>query len=181
MDQLIKDLLRLSHLGRQKLIVMPVDVSKLVKSVVDELMQEAQGRSVEIKLEDVPDCLGDASLLKQVFINLFSNALKFTSHKDVAVIELGCQRQKDQLAYFLRDNGAGFDMDYSDKLFGVFQRLHSTAEFEGSGIGLSIVKRIIERHGGRVWADGAVGQGATFYFTLVKSGVDEDGGQAEDR
>ena len=128
---------------------------------------------------DLPDGVGDLSLLRQVLVNLLSNAFKFTRQKEQAVVEVGCQRREEETVYFVRDNGAGFDMRYVAKLFGVFQRLHNVAQFEGTGVGLSIVQRIIQRHGGRIWAEAAVNQGATFFFTLG-GGISNAGGVERD-
>src|SRR5207302_8635459 len=125
-----------------------------------------QDRQVELQLDALPDCVGDLTLLKQAIANLLSNAFKFTRGKEPARIQAGCRLQKGERVYFIRDNGAGFDMEHARSLFGVFQRLHSETEFEGTGVGLSIVQRIIHRHGGRIWAEAEVNQGATFYFTL---------------
>jgi light-regulated signal transduction histidine kinase (bacteriophytochrome) len=125
-----------------------------------------EGRSVQMVVGELPDCLADGALLEQVFTNLISNALKFTAGRPETRIEIGSLRIDAEVAYFVKDNGVGFDMRYADRLFGVFQRLHSQTEFEGTGIGLSIVHRIIRRHGGRTWAESALQKGATFYFTL---------------
>jgi light-regulated signal transduction histidine kinase (bacteriophytochrome) len=121
-------------------------------------------------VSDLPEALGDPTLMRQVWTNLIGNAVKFTSKNDRAVIEVGYEKADGETAYFVRDNGAGFDMRYADKLFGVFQRLHTTREFEGTGIGLAIVRRIVNRHGGSVRAEGEVDKGATFYFTLPNRG-----------
>jgi light-regulated signal transduction histidine kinase (bacteriophytochrome) len=138
----------------------------MVHDVIDDLRKEQGDRRIEIRVGDLPDGVGDPSLLKQVFVNLLSNAFKFTRHRESAVIEVGCRQHEGETLLFVRDNGAGFDMQYAEKLFGVFQRLHGSEEFEGTGVGLSIVQRIILRHGGRIWADAGVDKGATFYFTL---------------
>jgi light-regulated signal transduction histidine kinase (bacteriophytochrome) len=121
---------------------------------------------VEFRLDPLPPCFADRKLLKQVLANLLSNALKFTGKKEAAIIEVGSLPQDGQHVIFVRDNGAGFDMNYSSRLFGAFQRLHGASDFEGSGLGLSIVQRIVQRHGGRVWAESKPGNGATFYFVL---------------
>ena len=166
MGQLIDGLLVLSRVSHQALEKTAVDTAKLVREALEELRSDQQGRRIEITLGALPPCEADAVLLRQVFVNLLSNALKYTRTKPGAAIEVGARREGGATTYFVRDNGAGFDPRYQDKLFGVFQRLHLEQEFEGIGIGLSIVQRIIHRHGGRVWAEGAVGAGATFSFTL---------------
>lgn len=166
MGQLIDDLLNFSRLGRQPLSKRPVSVSSLVQEVLGDLRKELDGRPVEVRLGELPDCVGDPSLLKQVFTNLLSNAFKFTRAVENPVVEVTCQLNDLGRIYVVKDNGAGFDMRYAEKLFGVFQRLHGEAEFKGTGVGLSIVQRIIHRHGGRIWAEAAVGKGATFSFTL---------------
>jgi len=166
MGQLIDDLLHFSRLGRQQLSKQPINISGLVHDVLEELRKELGGRSVELLVGELPDTVGDSSLLKQVFINLLSNACKFTRAKEKAIIEVGWRQQGDEEVYFVKDNGAGFDMKNADKLFGVFQRLHRQEEFEGTGVGLSIVQRIVHRHGGRIWAEAGLDKGAAFYFTL---------------
>ena len=143
-----------------------VNTGKLVGHVIEELNSQREGRKVEIRAGNLPACQGDPALLNQVWVNLISNALKYTRKCETAVIEIGCKLEQDENVYFVRDNGAGFDLRYVHKLFGVFQRLHRADEFEGTGVGLAIVQRVIHRHGGRIWADAAVGKGATFYFTL---------------
>jgi signal transduction histidine kinase/CHASE3 domain sensor protein len=167
MGALIDDLLAFARLGRQS----PsepgvVDMDRLVREVLEELLPERQGRRVEIRAARLPPCNGDDALLKQVWANLLSNALKYTRKRDPAVVEIGSVVEDGATVYFVRDNGTGFDMRYAHKLFGVFQRLHRAEDFEGSGVGLAIVHRIIRRHGGRVWAEAAVDRGATFRFTL---------------
>lgn len=166
MDKLINDLLAFSRLNRQALSRRPVDPADLVRQALEELRSEQEGRRLDIRIGELPECQADPSLLKQVFINLLSNALKFTRHRELAVIEIGCQAHQDTPVYFVRDNGVGFDMRYAHKLFAVFQRLHRAEDYEGTGVGLALVRRIINRHGGRVWAEAQVDQGATFYFTL---------------
>ena len=166
MNHLIDDLLRLSRLGRHTLVKERTDTFALVNRVIEDLRGETADREVELNLCKLPECFGDAALLKQVFVNLISNALKFTRKRERAVIEIGCDQSGMENVYFVRDNGAGFDMEEAENLFGDFQRFHSQHEFEGTGIGLSIVRRIAERHGGRVWAEAEVDRGATFYFAL---------------
>ncbi len=168
MQNLVEDLLRLSRLGRQQLALRSVNMAGLVKEVLEQLQPERAGQAVEIQVGKLPGAEGDAGLLGQVWLNLLGNALKFTRKREGARVEIGCEEGRDEFIYSVRDNGAGFDMKYADKLFGVFQRLHPSDEFEGTGIGLSIVQRIIHRHGGRIWAEGKVGEGATFYFSLPK-------------
>ncbi len=166
MDQLIDDLLVFSRLSRQPLKKQPVAPADLARQAFQDLGYEQEGRHVEFSVGDLPACQGDPALLKQVFVNLLANALKFTRGRDVARIEVGCQQMGDEIVYFVRDNGVGFDMQYEDKLFGVFQRLHRAEEYEGTGIGLATIQRIVHRHEGRIWAEAQVDQGATFYFTL---------------
>lgn len=173
MGQLIDDLLAFSRLGRQPLQKKCVAPTDLVRAVLADLRDEAAGRQVEIVLGELCTCQADPALLKQVFVNLLTNAFKFTRNQPAARIEIGCRHgdPSGQNTYFVKDNGAGFDMQFVHKLFGVFQRLHRTEDYPGTGVGLAIVQRIIHRHGGRVWAEGAVNQGATFSFTLSQ-GVD---------
>jgi light-regulated signal transduction histidine kinase (bacteriophytochrome) len=129
---------------------------------------------VEIAVGELPDCRGDPSLLVQVWVNLLENALKFTRGREVARIEVGCQHLGDEPVYFVRDNGVGFDMQYAHKLFGVFERLHHAEDYDGTGVGLALVQRIIQRHGGRIWAEAAVNQGATFFFALPAREIPHD-------
>jgi two-component system, sensor histidine kinase and response regulator len=166
MGELIDGLLHFSQLGRAPLSKKAVGVSALVRDVLAELQAEQENRQVELQVTELPDCVGDPLLLKQVFLNLLSNAFKFTRQKKKAVIKVGCRQTEKENIYFVQDNGAGFDMRYAEKLFGVFQRLHTVEEFEGTGVGLSIVQRIIQRHGGRIWVEAQADRGATFYFTL---------------
>lgn len=166
MAGLIDDLLALSRLTRAEMKRVPVDVSALARSVAEELRQRDPERQITITVADNLNAEGDERLLHVALENLLGNAWKFTSKTPDAVIEVGQESQDGQTAFFIRDNGAGFDMAYADKLFGAFQRLHGVSEFEGTGIGLATVQRVIRRHGGRIWAKGEVGKGATFYFTL---------------
>jgi PAS domain S-box-containing protein len=167
MGRLIDDLLAFSRLSRQSLRKQTVNTADLVQTALAESVEQKSGRQIEVRVGDLPACQADPALLKQVWINLLSNAFKYTRHCEAAVIEVGVLAgQGDSITFFVRDNGAGFDMQYAGKLFGVFQRLHREDEFEGTGVGLAIVQRIVQRHGGRVWAEGRLKQGASFYFTL---------------
>jgi signal transduction histidine kinase len=167
MGDLIDDLLEFARLSRQPLHKQTVAVDQLVHTALGELNAQRRDREVEIRFGELPPCEGDAALLKQVWINLLSNALKYTRQREHAVVEVGSTRKgADPVVYFVRDNGTGFDMRYAHKLFGVFQRLHRAEDYEGTGVGLAIVQRVIHRHGGRVWAEAAPDRGATFYFSL---------------
>jgi PAS domain S-box-containing protein len=166
MGQLIDDLLSFSRLSRQPLSARPVDLSRLAREVMEELLGDEPDRSVDFQAADMPACTGDPALLKQVMVNLLSNALKFTRGRTPAVIRFDGVANEGTTVYHVRDNGVGFDSTYTSKLFGVFQRLHRAEEFEGTGVGLAIVKRIVERHGGRVWAESTLGKGTTVSFTL---------------
>jgi PAS domain S-box-containing protein len=169
MSMLIDDLLAFSHIGRMEMQKRRVNMNALVSEVVREIQDELKERKIRWDIEELPEVLGDRALLRLVIVNLVSNAVKFTSTRPQAEIKIGCKDEGVSFSCSVADNGVGFDMQYVDKLFGVFQRLHTKDEFEGTGIGLANVQRIIFRHGGRVWAEGAVGQGATFYFTLPKT------------
>ncbi|MEO8621413.1 MAG: ATP-binding protein [bacterium] len=166
MGHLIDDLLRLSQLGRQPLSVQLVGTAAMVRELLDELSKENSDRSVDTVVGDLPDCIGDAGLLRQAFFNLLSNAFKFTRHTVRPSLVVGSEERDGQRVFFVKDNGAGFDMRYAQRLFGVFQRMHRADQFEGTGIGLSIVHRVIRRHGGRIWAESALDQGTTFFFTV---------------
>lgn len=166
MDQLINDLLSLSRLKRQDFTVSKIDIESLVKDIFYELKAINKGRKLKLILNNPPKCMGDPSMIRQVFMNLLSNAIKFTRKRASALIEVGGSITENEYIYYVKDNGVGFDMADAEKLFGVFQRLHSADEYEGTGVGLAIVQRIITRHGGRVWAEGKLDTGATFYFTL---------------
>ncbi len=176
MARLIDDLLDLSRSSKGELAMQTVDMTALAKQVYDELRTAVPERNIQFVLGDLPPSPGDTALVRQVLANLLSNAIKYTSRKPEAVIEVTGKAGEDVNTYSVKDNGAGFDMQYSDRLFGVFQRLHTYEEFEGNGIGLAIVKRIIERHGGRLWAKGEVEKGAEFHFTLPTG--KEGGGHA---
>jgi light-regulated signal transduction histidine kinase (bacteriophytochrome) len=166
MGMLIDDLLAFSRLSRAALKKQPVNTGQLVRNVIDDLCSERTGRQIEVRVGELPPCDGDAALLKQVWINLISNAFKYTGKREAAVVEIGCESSPEGDAYFVRDNGTGFDMRYAHKLFGVFQRLHRAEDYEGTGVGLAIVQRIVHRHGGCVWAEAEPDRGATFHFTL---------------
>jgi PAS domain S-box-containing protein len=169
MGNLIDDLLAFSSIGRAETKRTPVSLDQLVKEAVTEIGQDTRGRDIAWKIHPLPVCYGDRSMLKLVILNLLSNAVKFTGTRAQAEIEIGCVDGENEVEAFVRDNGAGFDMQYVNKLFGVFQRLHLPEQFEGTGIGLATVQRIIHRHGGKVRAEGGVDQGATFYFSLPKA------------
>jgi two-component system sensor kinase len=177
MGQLIDDILSFSRVGRIEIGLSEINMEKLAKDVLSELNPDAVGRKIEIVIKQLPNIHADISMIRQVLVNLLSNAIKFTKPRADALIEVGCnpgvlpsdKGGKGGFAenvYYVKDNGVGFDMTYASKLFGVFQRLHGEDEFEGTGIGLAIVKRVINRHGGRVWAEGKINDGATFSFTL---------------
>jgi light-regulated signal transduction histidine kinase (bacteriophytochrome) len=170
MDKLIEDLLKLSRLSRGELHHEIIDLSEMAQTIITELWETQPDRMVEFAIAEGISAIGDARLLQIVLENLLGNAWKFTSKHDQARIEFGAIHSDGEDVYFVRDDGAGFDMAYADKLFGAFQRLHNVDEFEGTGIGLATVQRLIHRHGGRIWAKGAVEQGATFYFTLAPRG-----------
>ena len=166
MTQLIDDLLSFSHTSRKELKKQEVDFNALARAVIETLAPEISSRQIEWNLADLPSAQADPALIQQVFANLIGNAVKYSRNRSPARIEIGSLVQNGETVYFVRDNGAGFDMQYANKLFGVFQRLHSDNLFEGTGIGLATVQRIIHRHGGRIWAEAEVDQGAIFYFTL---------------
>ncbi len=180
MGQLVDDLLAFSRLGRLALAKQIINPTKIVRQCLEEMQKEQEDRHLEIVIGELTPCLADATLLKQVWTNLLSNALKYTRKRAVGQITIGCRLESrtvangdgstsgsgSEMIYFVKDNGAGFDMKYVHKLFGVFQRLHRAADYEGTGVGLAIVQRIINRHGGRVWGEAKLDQGATFSFTL---------------
>jgi PAS domain S-box-containing protein len=169
MDQLIEELLAFSMLGQRQLLNTSVSVTELVKAAQNDLAQEISGRNIYWTIGELPEVHGDPAMLRQVWVNLISNALKYTRPRETARIEIGCANHRAEFVFFIRDNGIGFDVRYANKLFGIFQRLHRAEEFEGTGIGLANVQRIIQRHGGRAWAKAKVNKGAAFYFSLPKS------------
>jgi len=166
MGQLIDDLLSFSRIGRTQIQYSRIDMVKLSNTVYNELLIAEVDKQIDFKVDKLPFAYGDFSTIKQVMINLISNAIKYSAITESPKIEVSCEKNNNIPVYYVKDNGVGFDMQYVHKLFGVFQRLHSKKEFEGNGVGLAIVQRIIHRHGGKVWAEGEVGKGATFYFTL---------------
>jgi len=167
MGDLIDDLLAFSQIGRTPMSRQRINMLQLAQSVVDEALRTAAPRAIAFTVEPLPPAFGEPSLINQVFVNLVANAVKFTGRRDHAAVTIGSRPDGNgATAYFVRDNGAGFDMRHADKLFGVFQRLHKPEDFEGTGVGLAIIDRVITRHGGRVWAEGQVDAGATFYFSL---------------
>jgi signal transduction histidine kinase len=169
MNELIDNLLDFSRMGRAEMRRTQVNLQDLLEKVIQGLQPETEGRNIVWKKDSLPLVQADPSMLRQVFSNLLFNAIKYSRPRNPAEIEIGCKAEANETVIFVRDNGVGFDMQYADKLFGVFQRLHSKEEFEGTGIGLANVRRIIARHGGRTWAEGKIDEGATFYFSLPKS------------
>lgn len=168
MGQLIDDLLVFSRLGRKELVKGEIDMFELVQNVVEDFRQLEKGRTIRFRVDPLPNAYGDQITIKQVWANLISNAVKYTRNTEVAEIHIGFEEKEHEVIYFIRDNGAGFEMQYYSKLFGVFQRLHSIQEFDGTGVGLAIVHRIITKHGGKVWAEGKRNEGAVFYFSLAR-------------
>jgi light-regulated signal transduction histidine kinase (bacteriophytochrome) len=171
MGELIDDLLAFSRLSRAEMHPAPIDMATLASSVFQDLTVAQEREHIDFRVGPLPPATGDPALLRQVWANLIANAVKFSAKKERPRIEICAGDEGDDVVYSIRDNGVGFDMRYVDKLFGVFQRLHSAREFEGTGVGLAIVQRIVHRHGGRVWAEGAPGGGAAFYFTLKRGGA----------
>ncbi len=169
MGQLIDDLIAFSQLGRKEIKYQLVDMKKLAESCVSELLEHQPENKYHVQISSLPACYGDEALIKQVWINLISNALKYSSKKTLPLIEIGYEEDSSFNTYFVRDNGVGFDMQYEHKLFGVFQRLHSPKEFEGTGVGLALAKRIINQHNGNIRGIASPGEGAVFYFSLLKA------------
>jgi light-regulated signal transduction histidine kinase (bacteriophytochrome) len=166
MDRLISDLLHFSRSGRTQISRVIIDMDRLVNEIWKEQLSLNPNRNMELRKGGLPPAFGDEAMVRQVLANIISNAVKFSSRKRTSVIEVEAESGRKENIYCVKDNGAGFDMKYYSKLFGVFQRLHSEREYEGTGVGLAIVQRIVHRHGGRVWAEGKIGKGATFYFSL---------------
>jgi len=166
MGRLVDDLLNLAHIGRQEVRAQIIGLTTLVEQSLSELSADLSDRNIEWHIDKLPFIEADPGLLKQVFANLLSNAVKYTRPRSPAVISVGALPDSDPPVIFVRDNGVGFNMKYADKLFGVFQRLHHQEDFEGTGVGLAIVQRVIHKHGGRVWAEAQLDKGATFFFTL---------------
>jgi light-regulated signal transduction histidine kinase (bacteriophytochrome) len=169
MGQMLDALLELSRMGRAEMRSESVSLAALVKDVRRELRSESKGREIDWQIGDLPEVQGDSLMLRQAIVNLLSNAMKYTRPRPKAKIEIGAKNGGRETILFVRDNGVGFDMNYAGKLFGVFQQFHPSSEFEGAGIGLANVRRIILRHGGRTWAEGKVDGGATFYFSIPNS------------
>ena len=172
-ERLIKDLLAFSRSGRQEIKPTEINMENIVRAVLDELKPMSEGRMIKFDIKALPSAFGDIGLMKQVLVNLLSNAIKFTQSKDPAFIEVGSKIKENENIYYVKDNGIGFDAQHIDKLFSPFSRLPEAKEFNGTGIGLSIVERIIKRHGGRIWAEGKVNEGAIFYFTLPNKNIEK--------
>lgn len=166
MSAMLEELTKLSRLGRQELSTQNIALDNLVQDAVRVLVQEIVARNIEWKIGSLPQISGDAAMIKQLFLHLLNNAVKFTRPREQAVIEVGATEESGQATIFVRDNGIGFDMKYAEKLFTVFQRLQGSQDFEGHGAGLAIARRILNKHGGRIWAEAETNKGATFYFTL---------------
>ena len=166
MGLLIDDLLAFSQLGRKELSKTTTSMDSLVKDIWKDLYKPEENRNVTFNIKPLPDAYIEKSTIQQVWINLISNALKYTKNVKETVIEISWEEKNGEIIYSIADNGSGFDMEYYDKLFGVFQRLHSQEEFEGTGVGLAIVERIIQKHGGKIWAESKINEGATFYFSI---------------
>ncbi|HTL81111.1 MAG TPA: ATP-binding protein, partial [Bacteroidia bacterium] len=166
MAHLIDDLLSFSRTGKQEMVKVKLNMNQIAHAITEEQVRLMSAKNARVIIGELPESDGDVRMIRQVFVNLVSNAVKYSSKKKDPVIEIGSLREGEETVYFVKDNGAGFDMRYYEKLFAVFQRLHSSSEFEGTGVGLAIVERIITRHGGRIWAKSELNEGAVFYFTL---------------
>jgi light-regulated signal transduction histidine kinase (bacteriophytochrome) len=172
MNRLIDDLLNLSRTNRTELKKSTIKMNQVLDDALSEVQPLMENRKVDINISTLPEVIGDYNLLRLVWVNLLDNAIKYTRSRKKAVIKIDYKEEKEEFIFCIHDNGVGFDMNYAQKLFGAFQRLHSTDEFEGTGIGLSNVRRIISRHSGRTWAEAEVDKGASFYFSLPKKTVD---------
>ena len=170
MTRLIDDLLAFSRIGRAAMHRQRIRMMELIDETFQDLAPDLTDRRIDWQRHQIPDTVGDPQLLKQVWVNLLANAVKYTRPRDPARIEIGAEEADDEIIYYVKDNGVGFNMQYADRLFGVFQRLHAEKDFEGTGVGLANVRRIVQRHGGRTWAEGAEGRGATVYFSLPAAG-----------
>lgn len=170
MTRLIDDLLAFSRIGRAAMHRQAIRMTDLIDETFQDLAPDLTNRRIDWQRHAIPDTVGDPQLLKQVWVNLLANAVKYTRPRDPARIEIGAEEADDEIIYYVKDNGVGFNMQYADRLFGVFQRLHTEKDFEGTGVGLANVRRIVQRHGGRTWAEGAEGRGATVYFSLPAAG-----------
>jgi hypothetical protein len=170
MTRLIDDLLAFSRIGRAAMHRQRIRMMDLIEETFQDLAPDLTNRRIDWERHTIPDTVGDPQLLKQVWVNLLANAVKYTRPRDPAKIEIGAEEADDEIIYYVKDNGVGFNMQYADRLFGVFQRLHTEKDFEGTGVGLANVRRIVQRHGGRTWAEGAEGRGATVYFSLPTAG-----------
>ncbi|MDB5022182.1 MAG: hypothetical protein JWQ28_3309 [Pedobacter sp.] len=166
MGELIDNLLEFSHIGKQRLSIANINMTTLAEIVIKDLQRQESHREINVDLQPLTNCKGDRNLIKQVLINLVSNAFKYTGKQELAKVEIGSYTEDNNVVFYIKDNGVGFDMRYYEKLFGVFQRLHSNSEFEGTGVGLAIIHRIIAKHSGKVWAEAQVNKGACFYFSL---------------
>jgi two-component system sensor histidine kinase/response regulator len=170
MTRLIDDLLAFSRIGRAAMHRQRIRMTELIEETFQDLAPDLTNRRIDWQRHAIPDTMGDPQLMKQVWVNLLANAVKYTRPRDPARIEIGAEETDDEIIYYVKDNGVGFNMQYADRLFGVFQRLHTETDFEGTGVGLANVRRIVQRHGGRTWAEGAEGRGATVYFSLPAAG-----------
>jgi light-regulated signal transduction histidine kinase (bacteriophytochrome) len=168
MGQLIDDLLDFSRAGRSEMAKSKINMNEFVRPILKELMENETKRKIQLNVRELGPAVADVNMIRQVWVNLLSNALKYTTKKEEACIEIGSSDDSLETIYYVKDNGVGFNMEYYDKLFGVFQRLHKARDFEGTGVGLAFVKRIIDRHRGRVWAEAKLNEGATFYFSIPK-------------
>jgi light-regulated signal transduction histidine kinase (bacteriophytochrome) len=169
MGKLIDDLLAFARIGKIELEKKPISMTQIVKNLSDDVGKQESGRNIQFSLHALPQITADPTAITQVWENLISNAVKYTANREVATIEIDSQVTRDEVVYFIKDNGSGFDMKHYEKLFTAFERLHSNSEFEGTGVGLAIVQRILDKHGGRIWAESEKDKGTTFFFSLPKN------------